>query len=66
MWSFPQTDQSLLSWSQRLDDISLARPEVLTRELEKFDAFYTSMNYFPYKVEVKDGVTWLSLVCLLV
>lgn len=56
MWSFPQTDQSLLSWAQRLDDISLARPDVLTRELEKFDAFYTTMNYFPYQVAVKDGV----------
>ncbi|CAK9024858.1 5'-cyclic phosphodiesterase pde-4 [Durusdinium trenchii] len=57
MWSFPQTDQSLLSWAQRLDDISWARPEVLTRELEKFNAFYTNMNYFPYKVELREGVT---------
>ena len=46
MWSFPQTD-----------DVSYARPDVLTRELEKFDAFYTAMNYFPSKVDVKDGVT---------
>ncbi|CAK9024841.1 unnamed protein product [Durusdinium trenchii] len=60
MWSFPQTDQSLLSWAQRLDDISWARPEVLTRELEKFNAFYTNMNYFPYKVELREGVVTLS------
>lgn len=60
MWSFPQTDQSLLSWAQRLDDISYARPEVLTRELEKFNEFYTSMNYFPYKVDVKDGVAGMQ------
>lgn len=64
MWSFPQTDQSLLSWAQRLDDVSYARPDVLTRELEKFDAFYTTMNYFPYKVDVKDGVTVLPTATL--
>ena len=27
----------------------MGRPEVLTRELEKLDAFYTSLNYFPYQ-----------------
>ncbi|CAJ1339262.1 unnamed protein product, partial [Effrenium voratum] len=57
MWSFPQDDGSLMAWSRRLDNVAMGRPEVLTRELEKLDAFYTSLNYFPYQVEVREGVT---------
>lgn len=43
MWSFPQTDQSLMGWSSHLDQVSWGRPDVLARELAKFDDFYTNM-----------------------
>eukprot|EP00440_Ansanella_granifera_P036414 gb/GFBE01039513.1/.p1 GENE.gb/GFBE01039513.1/~~gb/GFBE01039513.1/.p1 ORF type:complete len:1034 (+),score=227.02 gb/GFBE01039513.1/:1-3102(+) len=55
MWTFPETDDSLMSWLQRLDDISASRPDVLLRELQKFDAFYADMDYYPFQVSVKTG-----------
>eukprot|EP00439_Symbiodinium_sp_Y106_P069917 s1476_g12.t1 len=43
-WSFPQTDMSMSSWSNRLDDISSSRPDVLARELTRIDSFYATMD----------------------
>lgn len=57
MWSFPQTDMSMSSWSNRLDDISLSRPDVLERELGRIESFYATMDYYPYQIAVKTGVT---------
>jgi len=55
LWTFPENDESMVSWSQRLEDVTLNRPDVLARELQKLDAFYASLDYYPYKITAKSG-----------
>jgi len=55
LWTFPENDESMVSWIQRLEEVSLNRPDVLARELQKLEDFYESMDYYPYKITAKSG-----------
>mmetsp|Transcript_44586 Transcript_44586/g.80160 ORF Transcript_44586/g.80160 Transcript_44586/m.80160 type:complete len:1024 (-) Transcript_44586:39-3110(-) len=53
LWTFPESDESMMSWIQRLDDMSLSRPDVLARELQKLEDFFKSLDYYPHKITAK-------------
>jgi hypothetical protein len=57
MWTYPEQDWSMKSWLDILEKESTRNPERFSYQLRRFANFYADMDYYPVKVELKDGAT---------
>jgi len=55
MWTFPEVDWSMRAWLDRLETALLQSPDRLTRQLGRFEQFYESLSYYPFRVAAKAG-----------
>jgi len=52
-WSYPEQDWSMKAWANIIEEQGLAHPDRFETQLRDFQAFYKSLNYFPYRILVR-------------
>jgi len=61
MWTYPEQDWSMKSWLEILEKTSARHPERFMGRLKQFFDFYEDMDYYPYRLIVKNSETILPM-----